>query len=220
MVNDWNKSKNVLFHGLVIWYALLHIFFSSLCSATSVDVEEGLYKKAQALGISVVTISQVCCVLRWVSRSFFVPSLNTCIMCHLHKGFLNISSCQSLSVILLLHLSAFPLDCAATCFDSLSCHGVTIDWWRRWLGAPFDTKFEFTLVLFFLCLHLCNYHPVELIVSHPVVRFFLVCLLVISHSEVEVLQVQQAPELHLEVSYRQSIHQLRHCMPEAVICQS
>ncbi len=33
---------------------------ASFCSATSVDVEESLYKRAQALGIAVVTISQVC----------------------------------------------------------------------------------------------------------------------------------------------------------------
>lgn len=110
--NDWNESKNVLFHGLVIWYALLHIFFSSLCSATSVDVEEGLYKKAQALGISVVTISQVCCVLRWVSRSFFVPSLNTCIMCHLHKGSLNTSHFLKLPV--LVSYSLIALICLST----------------------------------------------------------------------------------------------------------
>jgi hypothetical protein len=31
---------------------------ASFCSATSVDVEESLYKRAQALGIAVVTISQ------------------------------------------------------------------------------------------------------------------------------------------------------------------
>lgn len=55
----------------------MFIYMFVIRSATSVDVEEGLYKKAQALGISVVTISQVCCALRWIT---IVPSLKTCIM--------------------------------------------------------------------------------------------------------------------------------------------
>jgi hypothetical protein len=37
-----------------------------LYSATSVDVEESLYKRAQALGIAVVTISQVCSNLMYM----------------------------------------------------------------------------------------------------------------------------------------------------------
>jgi hypothetical protein len=45
---------------------------ASFCSATSVDVEESLYKRAQALGIAVVTISQVCSNLMYFhSRVLF-----------------------------------------------------------------------------------------------------------------------------------------------------
>jgi hypothetical protein len=43
---------------------------ASFCSATSVDVEESLYKRAQALGIAVVTISQVCSNLVYFTVGF------------------------------------------------------------------------------------------------------------------------------------------------------
>jgi len=50
------------------------VCFCIFGSATSVDVEESLYKKAQALGISVVTISQVCCRGFVSILPVFVPS--------------------------------------------------------------------------------------------------------------------------------------------------
>lgn len=44
---------------LPFWTANDMVTLPYIYSATSVDVEESLYRKAQALGISVVTISQV-----------------------------------------------------------------------------------------------------------------------------------------------------------------
>jgi ABC-type uncharacterized transport system fused permease/ATPase subunit len=61
---------------LLLWQARLffhHPKFGILdecTNATSVDVEESLYKRAQALGIAVVTISQVCSNLVYFTVGF------------------------------------------------------------------------------------------------------------------------------------------------------
>lgn len=91
--------------------AFLYLFF--IRSATSVDVEESLYKRAQALGISVVTISQVYCVVRYIVVDEGVGR---------HVPLIRI---LKRAIIELFSNWCYFVGVAATCSDSLSCNGAS-----------------------------------------------------------------------------------------------
>lgn len=107
------------------------------CSATSVDVEEHLYRLATSMGITVITSSQVS--IWTIPATKFPdggePSKNQrrCWICcrFIHNLFseMNWSFCWNFSPII-----------TAACFDTLPCLGAEAHWRRRELGAMCDPE--------------------------------------------------------------------------------